>query len=128
MSDEKNIKTDKKKLITEKLVEQQKEARIVRKIVFITSIMAILLIGAIGGGGYYYIKEALKPVDENSKKTVDVNIPIGSSTTGIGQILEDKGIIRDANYYRKGHNSDYNPSCQQRKARNHPERICQKGN
>lgn len=100
MSDEKNIKTDKKKLITEKLVEQQKEARIVRKIVFITSIMAILLIGAIGGGGYYYIKEALKPVDENSKKTVDVNIPIGSSTTGIGQILEDKGIIRDARVFK----------------------------
>ncbi|WP_226085397.1 endolytic transglycosylase MltG [Mesobacillus sp. S13] len=100
MSDEKNIKTDKKKLITEKLVEQQKEARIVRKIVFITSIMAILLIGAIGGGGYYYIKEALKPVDANSKKTVDVNIPIGSSTTGIGQILEDKGIIRDARVFK----------------------------
>ena len=100
MSDEKNIKTDKKKLITEKLVEQQKEARIVRKIVFITSIMAILLIGAIGGGGYYYIKEALKPVDEKSKKTVDVNIPIGSSTTGIGQILEDKGIIRDARVFK----------------------------
>ncbi|MEW8969738.1 endolytic transglycosylase MltG [Mesobacillus jeotgali] len=100
MSDEKNIKTDKKKLIAEKLVEQQKEARIVRKIVFITSIMAILLIGAIGGGGYYYIKEALKPVDENSKKTVDINIPIGSSTTGIGQILEDKGIIRDARVFK----------------------------
>lgn len=100
MSDEKNIKTDKKKLIAEKLVQQQKEARIVRKIVFITSIMAILLIGAIGGGGYYYIKEALKPVDEGSKKTVDVNIPIGSSTTGIGQILEDKGIIRDARVFK----------------------------
>jgi UPF0755 protein len=100
MSDEKNIKTDKKKLIAEKLVEQQKEARIVRKIVFITSIMAILLIGAIGGGGYYYIKEALKPVNENSKKTIDVNIPIGSSTTGIGQILEDKGIIRDARVFK----------------------------
>ena len=103
MSDEKNIKdpkTDKKQMIAEKLVEQQKEARIVRKIVFITSIMAILLIGAIGGGGYYYIKEALKPVDENSKKTVDINIPIGSSTTGIGQILEDKGIIRDARVFK----------------------------
>ncbi|MBT2636418.1 MULTISPECIES: endolytic transglycosylase MltG [unclassified Bacillus (in: firmicutes)] len=103
MSDEKNIKdskTDKKQLIAEKLVEQQKEARIVRKIVFITSIVGILLIGAIGGGGYYYIKEALKPVDESSKKTVDVNIPIGSSTTGIGQILEDEGIIRDARVFK----------------------------
>lgn len=103
MSDEKNIqdpKKDKKNLITEKLIEQQKEAKIVRKIVFITAIVAILLIGAIGGGGYYYIKEALKPVEENSKKTIDVKIPIGSSTTGIGQILEDKGVIRDARVFK----------------------------
>lgn len=100
MSDEKNIKKDKKLLITEKLIEQQKEARIVRKIVFITTIVGILLIGAIGGGGYYYVKEALKPVDEDSKKTVDVTIPIGSSTTGIGQILEGKGVIRDARVFK----------------------------
>ncbi|MBT2677390.1 endolytic transglycosylase MltG [Bacillus sp. ISL-35] len=103
MSDEKNIqdpKKDKKHLITEKLIEQQKEAKIVRKIVFITAIVAILLIGAIGGGGYYYIKEAMKPVEENSKKTIDVTIPIGSSTTGIGQILEDKGVIRDARVFK----------------------------
>ena len=103
MSDEKNIKNpkkDKKQLITERLVEHQKEAKIVRRIVFITAIVAILLVGAIGGGGYYYVKEALKPVDENSKKTVDVNVPIGSSTTGIGKILEDQGIIRDARVFK----------------------------
>lgn len=103
MSDEKNIKNpkkDKKQLITERLVEHQKEAKIVRRIVFITAIVAILLVGAIGGGGYYYVKEALKPVDEDSKKTVDVTIPIGSSTTGIGLILEDQGIIRDARVFK----------------------------
>ncbi|WP_079509855.1 endolytic transglycosylase MltG [Mesobacillus jeotgali] len=103
MSDEKNIndpKKDKKQFISEKLIERQSEAKIVRRIVFITAIVAILLIGAVGGGGYYYIKEALKPVDANSKKTVNVNIPIGSSTTGIGKILEDKGIIRDARVFK----------------------------
>ncbi|MBS8265010.1 endolytic transglycosylase MltG [Mesobacillus boroniphilus] len=103
MSDEKNIKdakNDKKKLIAEKLIEQQNEARIVRKIVFITAIVGILLIGAVGGGGYYYIKEALKPVDESSEKTIDVNIPIGSSTTGIGKILEENGVIRDARVFK----------------------------
>ncbi|GAM16129.1 endolytic transglycosylase MltG [Mesobacillus selenatarsenatis] len=100
MSDEKNSKQDKKKLIAEKLVEQQKEARIVRKIVFITAIVGILLIGAVGGGGYYYIKEALKPVNASSEKTVDVNIPIGSSTTGIGKILEENGVIRDARVFK----------------------------
>jgi UPF0755 protein len=100
MSDEKNIKNEKKQMIAEKLEEQQKEARIVRRIVFITAIVAILLIGAIGGGGYYYVKTALKPVDENSKKDINVTIPIGSSTTGIGKILEDKGIIKDAKIFK----------------------------
>jgi UPF0755 protein len=103
MSDEKNIndsKKEKKQVIAEKLIEQQKEAKVVRKIVFITAIAALLLIGAIGGGGYYYIKEALKPIDEDSKKTINVNIPIGSSTTGIGKILEDHGVIRDARVFK----------------------------
>ncbi|KIY21559.1 MULTISPECIES: endolytic transglycosylase MltG [Mesobacillus] len=103
MSDEKNIqdpKKNKKKWITEKLIEQQNEAKIVRKIVFITALVAFLLIVAIGGGGYYYITEALKPVEENSKNTIEVTIPIGSSTTGIGQILEEKGIIRDARVFK----------------------------
>lgn len=103
MSDEKNInesKSDKKQMIAEKLVEQQKEARVVRKIVFVTAIVAILLIGALGGGGYYYIKSALKPIDENSKKNIDVTIPIGSSTTGIGKILEEEGVIKDARIFK----------------------------
>lgn len=103
MSDERNqkdLKDEKKQIIVEKLVEQQKEAKIVRKIVLIAALAGILLIGAVGGGGYYYVKSALKPVDENSKKIIDVTIPIGSSTTGIGQILEDKGVIRDARIFK----------------------------
>ncbi|MEH7887136.1 endolytic transglycosylase MltG [Bacillus sp. JJ1609] len=103
MSDEKNINkpnNDKKQVIAEKLIEQQKEASVVRRIVFVTAIVAILLIGALGGGGYYYIKSALKPVDENSKKNINVTIPIGSSTTGIGKILEDEGVIKDAKIFK----------------------------
>lgn len=103
MSEEKNINknnNDKKQLIAEKLIEQQKEASVVRRIVFVTAIVAILLIGAVGGGGYYYIKSALKPVDENSKKSINVTIPIGSSTTGIGKILEDEGVIKDARIFK----------------------------
>jgi len=103
MSDEKDIKNtnnDKKHLIAEKLIERQKEARVVRRIVFVTAIVAILLIGALGGGGYYYIKSALKPVDENSKKNINVTIPIGSSTSGIGKVLEDKGVIKDARIFK----------------------------
>jgi UPF0755 protein len=98
-NDKKNL-NEKKQIIVEKLIEQQKEAKIVRKIVFISALAGILLIGAIGGGGYFYVKSALKPMDESSKKTINVTIPIGSSTTGIGQILEDKGVIRDAKIFK----------------------------
>ncbi|MGA9228299.1 MAG: endolytic transglycosylase MltG [Mesobacillus sp.] len=101
MSDEKNINNnDKKQVIAEKLIEQQKEASVVRRIVFVTAIVAILLVGALGGGGYYYIKSALTPVDENSKKNINITIPIGSSTSGIGTILEDKGVIKDARIFK----------------------------
>ncbi|WP_210366942.1 endolytic transglycosylase MltG [Bacillus sp. REN3] len=103
MSDGKNIndsKEERKKIIVERLIEQQKEARVVRKIVFITALLMFLLIAAIGGGGYYYVKSALKPVETESKKLINVNIPIGSSTAGIGKILEEKGVIRDARVFK----------------------------
>jgi UPF0755 protein len=93
-------KSAKKKYIYDKLVEQQSEARLVRRIVLAAAIFLILFAGAAGVGGYYYINKALQPVDETNTKEVNVEIPIGSTVTGIGQILEDNGIIRDARLFR----------------------------
>jgi UPF0755 protein len=72
----------------------------VRRIVFVLTIVLVLLFAGLGGGGYFYIKNALLPVDESSKEEVTVEIPIGSSVTGIGKILEDNGIIRDAHVFK----------------------------
>jgi UPF0755 protein len=93
-------KNEKKKYIYEKLVEQQSEARLVRRIVLIAAVLLILFAAAAGAGGYFYINKALQPVDESNTKEVKVEIPIGSTVTGIGQILEDNGIIRDARLFR----------------------------
>lgn len=93
-------KNEKKKIIYEKLVEQQSEAKVVRKIVAISAIILILIVAGIGGGGYFYINNALKPVDETSNEEVEVEIPIGSTSTTIGQILEENGIIRDARLFK----------------------------
>lgn len=93
-------KGEKKQYIYEKLVEQQSEARVIRKIVFTSAVVLILLAAVLAGGGYYYINEALKPVDADSKKQVVVKIPIGSSVSGIGQALEEKGIIRDSRVFK----------------------------
>lgn len=96
-SDEKKSKKD---YMREKMIERQQEARVVRKIVFIISIVLFLLVAGTLTGGYFYIKSALEPVDPKSKTEKEVEIPIGSSVTGISQILEDNGIIKDAKVFK----------------------------
>lgn len=93
-------KNERKKIINEKLTQQHSEAKVVRRIVFILTIVLVLLVAGLGVGGYFYIKNALLPVDETSKEEITIEIPIGSTATGIGQILEDEGIIRDARVFK----------------------------
>jgi UPF0755 protein len=95
-----NDKDSKKALIQKSMLEQQSEARIVRRIVMIITILTILLIVFIGGGGYLYIKSALEPVDANSKQQKKVDIPIGSSVTGISERLEASGVIKNAKVFK----------------------------
>jgi UPF0755 protein len=96
-TDEKNSK---KEIIRQKMLEQQSEARIVRRIVLIISILTVFLLVFIGGGGYLYIKSAIEPIDENSKVKKKVEIPIGSSVTGISERLEANGIIKNARVFK----------------------------
>ncbi|MCH6266453.1 MULTISPECIES: endolytic transglycosylase MltG [Neobacillus] len=91
---------DKKHVIQQKMLEHQSEARIVRRIVLIITIILAVTIVLIGGGGYLYIQSALKPVDSSSKVQKNVEIPIGSSVTGIGERLEQNGIIKDAKVFK----------------------------
>ncbi|PLT30902.1 endolytic transglycosylase MltG [Peribacillus deserti] len=93
-------KDTKKQYIKEQLLKRESEAKTVRKIVLISvaSILVLCLAGALGG--YFYIQSALKPVDPGNEKVTKVTIPIGSSVSGISNILEDKGIIKDARVFR----------------------------
>jgi UPF0755 protein len=90
----------KKEVIRKKMLEHQSEARIVRRIVLTITIVAILILVFIGGGGYLYIKSALQPVDKDSKVQKKVEIPIGSSVTGISEKLESSGIIKNAKVFK----------------------------
>lgn len=90
----------KKEVIRKKMLEHQSEARIVRRIVLIISILAVFILVFIGGGGYLYIKSALQPVDKDSKVQKKVEIPIGSSVTGISEKLEANGIIKNAKVFK----------------------------
>jgi UPF0755 protein len=83
-----------------KLEEKKREASLVRKIVLFFFIAMILVVSAVGFGTYRYVIGATGPVDEDSEEEVEVEIPIGSTPTAIGEILEDEGIISSSTMFR----------------------------
>lgn len=89
-----------KDYIQEKLKEKHFEAKIVRRIVFTVFVILMLALTGVIGGGYFYIKNALQPVSEEDTTTEKVDIPIGSSPTSIGRILEENGIINNGKIFR----------------------------
>ncbi|RLQ98127.1 endolytic transglycosylase MltG [Falsibacillus albus] len=93
--------------VRKKLLERQGEARTVRRIVLIVCLVLILIIGGVGLGGFLYVNSAMKPVDPHDKTPKTVKIPIGSSVSSIGHILEKNDIIKSAlvfKYYVKFNN------------------------
>lgn len=98
--DEKDHNLSKKEHIRMKLLEQQGEARLVRKIIMITIASLIVLIGIVGLVGFLYINSAMKPVDPDDDTIKKVKIPIGSSVNGISTLLEEQGIIKDARVFK----------------------------
>ena len=93
-------KKNKKEDFRKNLAARGEEASTVRKIVFIIiiSLTLILLIGGISG--YMYIKSALQPVDSDNENGVEVEIPLGSTSSTIGNILEEENIIKDSRIFR----------------------------
>lgn len=89
-----------KEEIIEKLIEQQGEAMLVRKIVLRIMLALIALVVVIGLGGYFYVTSSLKPVDTNDHTQKTVEIPIGSSIGTISTLLEEEGIIRDSRVFK----------------------------
>ena len=60
----------------------------------------ILLFLLLGGLGAAYVVSALQPVQAASKVKKEVTIPKGTSTSGIGQLLEKQGIIKDGSVFQ----------------------------
>ncbi|MDW0109021.1 endolytic transglycosylase MltG [Sporosarcina aquimarina] len=104
-------KGSKKEVMFERMQEQKKEVKVVRKIVFWIALALIVAVALGGFFGYRYIKSALEPMEADSDKKVVVEIPIGSGLDTISQILEEKGLIQNAKifkYYAKVNNeSDF---------------------
>lgn len=81
------------------LIATNEEASKVRKIVSLVILAIVLIIGISGIAGYFYVKSALKPVDPTSDKKITVEIPLGSSSSTIANILEENGVIKNALIY-----------------------------
>lgn len=84
----------------ENLQKRSEDAKMVRKIaaVIIISLVLIFIVGSVSG--YIYIKSALQPVDPDSDKDVDIEVPMGSSASDIAAILEKNDIIKDDIVFR----------------------------
>ncbi len=84
----------------ERLQAKQEEVKIVRTIVSKIAIGIVVLILLVIGGGYLYVKSALKPVDTSATEKIKVEIPIGSGLSLIASELENKGVIKNAKIFK----------------------------
>jgi UPF0755 protein len=98
--DENNTINSKKELFIANLNQRQQEAKLVRRVVVIVALVLIMIVAVVGTSGYFYIKSALKPVNPDSDKDIVVEVPIGSGVSTISQLLEDKGLVKNAKVFK----------------------------
>lgn len=91
---------DRKEEYQKNMLQRSEEARIVRRIVFAIIVMITLLLSFGGYSIYNYVTSALDPVDPNNSEPIEIEIPLGSSSSKISEILEENGIIKDARIFR----------------------------
>lgn len=97
---ETNTFEDTKQKMQHNFLSRAQEASITRRIVVVAIIALMILIGFGGKFAYDYITEGLSPVDASSTETVEVTIPLGSSSSTIADLLEENGVINNALMYR----------------------------
>lgn len=97
--------------IEKRFNKRQKENNMVRKIVWIVVVVLLLVLGIASFSFYSYFTTSLKPLNSKDDDLVQIEIPIGSSSKDIGQILEKNHVIKSGlvfSYYVKMNNrSDF---------------------
>ncbi|MFC4404033.1 endolytic transglycosylase MltG [Gracilibacillus xinjiangensis] len=99
-TDDSNNKEKKKPTYKEIAQERGREASIARKIFFFIFIVLIAFIIIGGYSAYKYVANGVAPVDPDSEEEIEINIPLGSSTSDIAAILEEEGLIHNSLIYR----------------------------
>src|SRR5690625_3880271 len=95
MSDKKNTPTYRDNLRT-----CAEYSLIVRRSVFFIFLIFFIVIGIGGYKGYNYITSVLEPMDPQNEESIEIEIPLGTSSAEIAQILEDHGLIKNARIFR----------------------------
>lgn len=93
--------------VLEKRNIRKKESSLVKKIVFSIIFIGVILIFVVTFVGYNYVMDALQPLESGNREQIEVEVPVGTSTKGIGEILEEEAIIKDStvfNYFLKTKN------------------------
>ena len=100
-----SLKEEEDPVMRKRRNRQRKKQEVAAKRIASTIVVIFLLALAITGYvGYSYVKSSLGPIDSNSTKVIQVEIPEGSSTKEIGNILVKNKLIKNAtifNYYSK---------------------------
>ncbi|WP_156889044.1 endolytic transglycosylase MltG [Planococcus maritimus] len=93
-------KQSKKDVMFDRMKEKKKEVRVVRRIVLIVALVLLVVVAVVGWQAYSYVTDALEPMDPDSEKVIDVEVPIGSNLDSIAALLEENEVIKDARIYK----------------------------
>jgi len=83
-----------------KIIEKNKEAKLVRRIVFITISVLTIIIAISIYSLYKYVDSSLKPLEPENDEEIYFEIPIGTSTSQIAEILEENKLIKDGRVFK----------------------------
>lgn len=86
------------------LKKRKKQDTAAKRIVSTVVLVVLFALAVTGVAGYSYVKSSLDPINSKATDFIQVEIPRGSTTHEIGQILVKKKLIKNAtifNYYAK---------------------------
>ena len=84
--------------------KQKKQDRTAKRIVAVVMSLVVVFFLATCTFGFFWVKSSLEPINTEATKTIQVEIPEGSSTKEIANILFENDLIKNAtvfNYYSK---------------------------
>ena len=84
--------------------KQKKQDRTAKRIVAVVMSLVVVFFLATCTFGFFWVKSSLEPINTEATKTIQVEIPEGSSTKEIANILFENDLIKNAtvfDYYSK---------------------------